>query len=96
MCSFKDFITKERKGRKFIAHCYAEVDRKDLFDELATIDVETPVTVLVGPEGDFSIDEVKLAIDHGYESISLGRSRLRTETAGLSAVMMANLSKRRL
>ena len=96
MCSFKDFITKEREGRKFIAHCYAEVDRKDLFDELATIDAETPVTVLVGPEGDFSIDEVKLAMDHGYESISLGRSRLRTETAGLSAVMMANLSKRRL
>lgn len=96
MCSFKDFITKEREGRKFIAHCYAEVDRKDLLDELATIDAETPVTVLVGPEGDFSIDEVKLAMDHGYESISLGRSRLRTETAGLSAVMMVNLSKRRL
>lgn len=96
MCSFKDFITKERDGRKFIAHCYAEVDRKDLFDELATIDAETPVTVLVGPEGDFSIDEVKLAMNHGYESISLGRSRLRTETAGLSAVMMVNLSKRRL
>ena len=96
MCSFKDFITKEREGRKFIAHCYAEVDRKDLFDVLATIDAETPVTVLVGPEGDFSIDEVKFAMDHGYESISLGRSRLRTETAGLSAVMMANLSKRRL
>ena len=63
MCSFKDFITKEREGRKFIAHCYAEVDRKDLFGELATIDAETPVTVLVGPEGDFSIDEVKLAMD---------------------------------
>lgn len=96
MCSFKDFVTKERDGRKFIAHCYEEVERKDLFDELSLIDTETPVTMLVGPEGDFSIDEVKLAMQYGYESISLGRSRLRTETAGLSAVMMANLSKRRL
>lgn len=95
MCGFKEFVSKEREGRKFIAHCYEEVARRDLFDELSAMDAETPVTVLVGPEGDFSIDEVRLAMEHGYESISLGRSRLRTETAGLSAVMMANLSKRR-
>lgn len=95
MCSFREFVAREREGRKFIAHCYGEVARRDLFDELSAMDAETPVTVLVGPEGDFSIDEVRLAMEHGYESISLGRSRLRTETAGLSAVMMANLSKRR-
>ena len=96
MCGFRGFVAREREGRKFIAHCYEEVARRDLFDELSAMDAETPVTVLVGPEGDFSIDEVRLAMEHGYESISLGRSRLRTETAGLSAVMMANLSKRRL
>lgn len=95
MCGFREFVARERAGRKFIAHCYEEVARRDLFDELSAMDAETPVTVLVGPEGDFSIDEVRLAMEHGYESISLGRSRLRTETAGLSAVMMANLSKRR-
>ena len=91
MCSFKDFITKERKGRKFIAHCYAEVDRKDLFDELATIDAETPVTVLVGPEGDFSIDEVREAMKYGFTPISLGKSRLRIEAAALYAAMCAQL-----
>ena len=96
MCGFREFVARECEGRKFIAHCYEEVARRDLFDELSAMDAETPVTVLVGPEGDFSIDEVRLAMEHGYESISLGRSRLRTETAGLSAVMMANLSKRRL
>lgn len=95
MCGFREFVAREREGRKFIAHCYEKVARRDLFDELSAMDAETPVTVLVGPEGDFSIDEVRLAMEHGYESISLGRSRLRTETAGLSAVMMANLSKRR-
>lgn len=95
MCSFKDFVSAEREGRKFIAHCYDEVERKDFFDTISDIDKQTPITILVGPEGDFSIDEVELALKNGYESISLGRSRLRTETAGLSAVMMANLSKRK-
>ena len=93
---FGDFVVRPREGRKFIAHCYAEIERKDLFATLQTIAPEEPVTVLVGPEGDFSIDEVRLAMTHGYEPINLGRSRLRTETAGLSAVMMANLTKRQL
>ncbi len=53
------------------------------------------ITVMIGPEGDFSIDEVELAMSHGFESISLGKSRLRTETAGLSAVMMAQLTLRK-
>ena len=47
--------------------------------------------MLIGPEGDFSIDEVKLALQHGYQSVSLGRSRLRTETAALVAVHMMQL-----
>lgn len=52
------------------------------------------VIVLVGPEGDFSVEEVRLALDKGYESVTLGQSRLRTETAGLSAVMMSQLVMR--
>ena len=52
------------------------------------------ITVLVGPEGDFSIDEVRLAVENGYESVSLGTSRLRTETAGLVAVHMAHIARR--
>ena len=48
--------------------------------------------ILIGPEGDFSLDEVKEAVDNGFVSVHLGKSRLRTETAGLSAVMMAQLS----
>jgi 16S rRNA (uracil1498-N3)-methyltransferase len=49
--------------------------------------------VLIGPEGDFSIDEVQMAIKAGYQSVHLGDSRLRTETAGLMAVTMMQLSK---
>lgn len=49
------------------------------------------MTILIGPEGDFSIEEVREAISQGYESITLGSSRLRTETAGLMAVAMAQV-----
>ena len=51
------------------------------------------VTLLIGPEGDFSIDEVKAAISAGYVPVSLGQSRLRTETACLVAVMMAHWAR---
>ncbi len=95
MAGFKEFVTKERTGKKFIAHCYEEIGRKDLFTELQNMSAEEDVTILVGPEGDFSADEVRLALDNGYESITLGDSRLRTETAGLMAVTMAQITKRK-
>jgi 16S rRNA (uracil1498-N3)-methyltransferase len=91
--SFKEFINQPREGRKFIAHCYEEVPRTYLFDELRKPAEIEDATVLIGPEGDFSIDEVRLAVANGYQSVHLGESRLRTETAGLSAVMMMQLSK---
>ena len=92
MIPFKDFISMPREGRKFIAHCYQEIEKHDLFDIINK--EKENVTILVGPEGDFSIEEVRLAIENGYESISLGQSRLRTETAGLMAVTMSQLSLR--
>lgn len=94
MIPFKDFISMPRKGRKFIAHCYQEIEKNDLFDIINSDKENESITVLVGPEGDFSIEEVRLAIENGYKSISLGQSRLRTETAGLMAVTMSQLSLR--
>ena len=93
MVSFKDFIRQPREGRKFIAHCYDEIPRAYLFDELRKSSAPEELTVMIGPEGDFSIDEVKEAVEAGYQSVHLGTSRLRTETAGLSAVMMMRISK---
>ena len=98
--SFKEFIQTPRPGRKFICHCYEEVEKKDFFTEInlctdASQESDADdITVLVGPEGDFSIDEVRLALENGYESVSLGTSRLRTETAGLVAVHMAHIARR--
>lgn len=93
MTSFNDFITTPRSGYQYIAHCYEEVERSFLFEQMKTLAPTEDVTILIGPEGDFSIDEVRNAIGKGYQSVHLGSSRLRTETAGLSAVMMAQLSK---
>lgn len=95
METFKAFMENPRPGRKYIAHCYEEVPRVNLFDELRKPSEEKDVTVLIGPEGDFSIDEVKLAVANGYQSVDLGKSRLRTETAGLAAVMMMQLAQQR-
>ena len=98
--SFKEFIQTPRPGRKFICHCYEEVEKKDFFTEInlctdASQESDADdITVLVGPEGDFSIDEVRLALENGYESVSLGTSRLRTETAGLVAVHIAHIARR--
>ena len=93
MMPFKDFIRQPREGRKFIAHCYDQIPRTYLFDELRQSAALEELTVMIGPEGDFSLDEVQDAIAAGYQSVHLGTSRLRTETAGLSAVMMMRLVK---
>ncbi len=94
MVTFEQFMCREIKGAKFICHCYNEIDKVDFFAELNSSDCANNITVLVGPEGDFSIDEVRFALEHGFESVTLGNSRLRTETAGLSAVMMSQLARR--
>ena len=91
--SFKDFINASADGHKYIAHCYEEISRSSLFAELQALDAAESATVLIGPEGDFSIDEVEMAVKAGYQSVHLGNSRLRTETAGLMAVTMMQLSK---
>lgn len=98
MTPFERFVQQERKGDKFICHCYNQEDigegeEKPLLMDVLRRGVET--TVMVGPEGDFSIDEVRLALKNGYRSVSLGTSRLRTETAALVAVHMMQLKNQK-
>ena len=95
MQKFEDFINNNTSGKRYICHCHDEIERVDLFSELVKAkDAEQESIILIGPEGDFSIEEVKLAMEKGYIPVSLGKSRLRTETAAISAVMMAQLSLR--
>jgi 16S rRNA (uracil1498-N3)-methyltransferase len=94
MTPFERFVKQERQGDKFICHCYDQKDIEEGTEKPFLMDVlqrGVESTVLIGPEGDFSVDEVKLAHQHGYQSVSLGTSRLRTETAALVAVHMMQL-----
>lgn len=88
MTSFKQFIHSKNDGKLFIAHCY----KKDLAHLKNQIHPYQNTTILIGPEGDFSPEEVSLALENDFQEISLGGSRLRTETAGIVACHIINLA----
>ena len=77
--------------QKFICHCYEEEGLGEKVMLKEAVKSGEDVLVLVGPEGDFSIEEVKMAEAQGFQSVTLGKSRLRTETAALVAVHIMNL-----
>ena len=79
LTTYKDFIEKATGDLKFIAHC-EDQDKVVLKRRLAP---DKDVVMLIGPEGDFSKNEIKLAINKGFVPVSLGRNRLRTETAAI-------------
>ena len=80
--AFKDFMKLKNSGQQLIAHC-EETDKKS-FKEVVKSNQDT--TILIGPEGDFSEKEIALALENNYLPISLGNTRLRTETAAIAAV----------
>jgi 16S rRNA (uracil1498-N3)-methyltransferase len=79
--SFKEFIKQKNDGLQFIAHC-EETDKKSLKEALKT---NENVTLLIGPEGDFSQKEIALALENKFKPVTLGNTRLRTETAAIVA-----------
>lgn len=83
MTDIKTFLQEPFDGQKFIAHCMEDQPRQ-LLSHL--IEKGRDVRILIGPEGDFSPEEVALALKNGYLPVSLGDQRLRTETAALSSV----------
>jgi 16S rRNA (uracil1498-N3)-methyltransferase len=80
--SFDEFIRKDHKGIKLIAHCDASKDRSKIGDVYSC---GNDAVILIGPEGDFSEDEIEKAVVAGFVPVHLGNSRLRTETAGVAA-----------
>lgn len=85
--SLKDFLEKEHKGLRFIAHCEDE-DKVDLKRRVAP---DHDITVLIGPEGDFTANEIDAAEDKGFLAVTLGEARLRTETAAIVACTVVNI-----
>jgi 16S rRNA (uracil1498-N3)-methyltransferase len=88
MTSFRNFVERGFEGDRFIAHCEpgSKVNLKDV------VIPGHDALVLIGPEGDFSPNEIDMALKAGFKPVSLGPSRLRTETAALVAVHIMNLA----
>ena len=88
--SVKEFIKNNDAELKLIAYCFEDerVPRRSIKEVLQAYE-GTDIAVLIGPEGDFSREEAELAIEHGFIPVHLGDSRLRTETAALTAVAAA-------
>ena len=82
----KDFLKQDFEGNKYIAHC--EDGEKT---ELRKEEKANKTTILIGPEGDFSPAEIQIALQNQFKAVSLGKSRLRTETAGIVAVHTINI-----
>lgn len=88
---FTDFVSGNKSSaQKFIAHCIPS-QKKSIKDEII---LNSDYLILIGPEGDFSSAEVELALKNKYIPVSLGDSRLRTETAALEACFEINFLNR--
>jgi 16S rRNA (uracil1498-N3)-methyltransferase len=87
MTKFSDFIKMDHEGTKLIAHCI-DTPKPSLKSKVAG---KQKLVVLIGPEGDFSPEEVEKAKHKGFEEVHLGKSRLRTETAGIVACQTISL-----
>jgi 16S rRNA (uracil1498-N3)-methyltransferase len=81
-CEFKDFIISSNPGTLMIAHCNNGYERKSIGEVYQR---GSDAVILIGPEGDFSEEEIIKAVNNGFIPVSLGKSRLRTETAGVAA-----------
>jgi 16S rRNA (uracil1498-N3)-methyltransferase len=80
--AFSEFINSDHSGTKMIASCNPDSERKKI-DQV--YEKNSDAVILIGPEGDFTGEELKLAFRRGYKPVHLGTSRLRTETAGIAA-----------
>lgn len=95
---FREAVLRPFEGRRFIAHCAPARSPEGKVYLLDALRPGETAAVFIGPEGDFSPEEIDFALARGFEEITLGTQRLRTETAALAAAVMAavvNPPKRR-
>jgi len=87
MVPLKELIKKVHSQQKYISHC-VDLPKKDIRE----VDLSSgSITILIGPEGDFSRTEIDFALEKGFTGLSLGKARLRTETAGLFVCIAASV-----
>jgi 16S rRNA (uracil1498-N3)-methyltransferase len=81
-CYFKDFINRDLRGIRMIAHCDDSISRSRISEVYSK---NEDAIIIIGPEGDFTSEEINTAVNGHFLSVHLGQSRLRTETAGVAA-----------
>ena len=92
LTSVRDVIAMDFEGEKYIAHCDSSFGERPYLGNLVKKGANT--LILIGPEGDFSKEEINFALQNGFKAISLGRERLRTETAAVVATtVVATINK---
>jgi 16S rRNA (uracil1498-N3)-methyltransferase len=85
---FQKIVSSSTSSQKFIAHCQDENSKKNI----ASVAVSNEIQILIGPEGDFTKQEIEMALKNNYQPVSLGQTRLRSETAGVfAAALLINL-----
>ena len=88
MTRFRDVVSLPFEGDKFIAHCNDAMGEREYLGKLLKKGADT--LILIGPEGDFSEEEINFALQNGFKPISLGKQRLRTETAAVVATVIVS------
>ncbi len=88
MTRFSEVVTMPFDGNKFIAHCNDSIGEREYLGRL--IEKGGKNLILIGPEGDFSEEEITFALENGFKAITLGKERLRTETAALIATVITS------
>ena len=86
LMNFKDVLNSNKVAVQLLAHCNSQFEKQSLQDYSVAIK-NANINIFIGPEGDFSETEIKQAYEMGFKGLSLGSTRLRTETAGLYATM---------
>ncbi len=81
-CLFGEFVNNKHQGAKMLAHCDHNAERKGISE---VYEKGNDAVILIGPEGDFSEEEINMGVSKGFIPVHLGNSRLRTETAGVAA-----------
>jgi len=89
--TFNDFLKQPFEGEQLIAHCIDNTEKKFISELVIPLQ---KYLILIGPEGDFTPEEVDLALNKGFKPLTLGENRLRTETAALAACFEINYLNR--
>lgn len=90
MTPFAEFVAATVAPVRLIAHCAESPDEKTYLPRAVGKGIES--VIMIGPEGDFSPEEIALAARNGFRAVTLGRQRLRTETAAVAAVVMTSVA----